>query len=97
MVGQIVKYPSAWLPVALALAVMALWVLQIAMHGPPARQADEGIAAHLFQIWLALEGVMIAAFAVRWLPRSLPSALPVLAVQLAAVAAACAPVLYFNL
>lgn len=94
---SIIKRPSAWLPVALALMVVALWAIQIALHGPPDREADEGTAAHLFQIWLALEVAMVAFFAFRWLPGSFRAALPVLAIQIAAIVAACAPVAYFNL
>jgi len=58
---------------------------------------DEGPVAHLFQIWLVLEVVMVSFFAIRWLPQSFRSALPVLALQIAAVAIACAPVAYFHL
>jgi len=94
---DILKRPSAWLPVALALIIMTMWAFQIAMFGPPVRHADEGTAAHLFQIWLALEVVIVAFSATTNLLQSRKSALLILAVQIAAIAAACAPVMYFNL
>jgi hypothetical protein len=40
---------------------------------------------------------LIAFFAIKWLPRSPKPALLILAVQLIAVLAACAPVRYFQL
>lgn len=94
---SIMRRPSAWLPVALSLVVLALWAFGIAAYGPPAREADEGTAAHLFQLWLALEVVLVAFFAIRWLPQSFRRALPVLLVQISLAAAACAPVVYFDL
>jgi hypothetical protein len=61
-----------------------------------ARQADEGTAAHIFQLWLVPEAVAAAAFAVEWLPRRPRALLFVLIVQMLCALAACAPVLYFR-
>ena len=91
------KKPSAWMPVALSLGVLAIMIIGIAVSGPPTRQPDEGMGAHLFQIWLVLEAVMIGYFAMMRLPRSPKQALMVLVIQIAAVLAACAPVWYFKL
>ncbi len=91
------KYPSAWVPIALSLAVLATMLTSIALFGPPTPEPDEGTAAHLFQIWLALEVVLITLFAGRWLARAPKQTWWILALQVLAVAAACAPVAYFHL
>ena len=62
-----------------------------------ARQADEGTAAHSFQLWLVIEVVAVAAFAVQWLPRRPTAALGVLVIQILCAIAACAPVFYLRL
>ncbi len=67
------------------------------MFGLPVREADEGTGAHLFQIWLLLEPFMVGFFAVKWLPQKPRQALLVLAIQIVAALAACAPVFYFKL
>jgi hypothetical protein len=61
-----------------------------------ARQADEGTAAHLWQLLMAAQIPIIAFFAIRWLPQSPRSALPVLALQGIAALAALAPVYLLN-
>lgn len=94
---SIIKRPSAWLPVMLSLTVLVMWLAGIAMFGPPVREPDEGTAAHLFQIWLVLEVLMVGYFVIRWLPQSPKPALAVMAIQFAAALAASAPVFYFNL
>ena len=87
------KHPSAWVPVALSLAVLGASVIAFTLHGQP----DEGVAAHLFQMWLVLEVLMITFFVVKWLPRAPKQALMVLVIQILAVLAACAPVAYSKL
>lgn len=95
---SILKHPSAWLPVTLSLAALAMILASIAIAGVPAAQPeDEGTAAHLFQLWLFLEVLMVAFFAVTWLPRAPKQALLVLMVQIFAILAACFPVFYFQL
>ena len=61
------------------------------------READEGIAAHLWQMLLAGQLPIVAFFAIRWLPRSPGQALPVLALQAGAGLAALAPVYFLGL
>lgn len=78
---------------ALALAIV---LFHIARFGT-AREADEGTAAHLWQILMAGQLPIIAFFAIKWLPETPTPALLVLAVQLLAGIAAAAPVFYFNL
>ena len=91
------KKPSAWIPMVLSLGVLAAMLASLVVFGIPHREADEGVAAHLFQMWLVVEAVMIAFFAVKWLPQKPKQALVILAIQILAVLAACAPVFYFKL
>ena len=90
------KHPSAWIPIALSLTVIAAWIISILVAGEPQREPDEGVAAHLFQMWLLVEVILIAFFAIKWLPLRPREALFVLALQIVAVIAACFPVHYFN-
>jgi hypothetical protein len=60
-------------------------------------EADEGTAAHIFQLLLAGQLPIVAFFAIRWLPQSPRQALEVLLLQAAAGLAALAPVFYFKL
>jgi hypothetical protein len=92
----VIKRPLAWLPVAMSLAILAMVVTTIVISGP-VRQEDEGTQAHIFQVWLVLEVVLVALFAVAWVPRRPKQALAVLALQILCVLAACAPVFYFRL
>jgi hypothetical protein len=88
---DLVRKPSAFLPIVLSLAALALVVLQLLFVGVT-RQADEGAAAHLFQLLLAAQLPIVAFFAIRWLPRYPRPALAVLALQAGAGLAALAPV-----
>lgn len=92
-----IKHPSAWIPIALSLAVLATFLIGIAIFGAPAREPDEGTGAHLFQIWLVVEILMMAFFAIKWLPQKPLQALVILAIQIVAVLAACFPVFFFKL
>jgi hypothetical protein len=74
-----------------------MWIIFIVAYGAPAREPDEGTAAHLFQIWLIVEVVMAGFFSIKWLPRAPTPALLVLGGQVVAALAACAPVYYFRL
>jgi hypothetical protein len=85
------RKPSAFLPVAMSLAALAVVVVHIAAHGT-ARQADEGAAAHLWQLLMAAQVPIIAWFAMRWLPQSLKCGFAVLALQSVAALSALAPV-----
>lgn len=85
------KHPSAFLPVAMSLGALAAVLLHLAAHGS-APQADEGAAAHVWQLLMAAQVPFVLFFAVKWLRQSPRQALPVVAVQVAAALAAMAPV-----
>jgi len=89
------KRPSAYMPIAMSLVALALVLGYAALFGT-ARQADEGTAAHLFQLLIAAQVPVIAFFALRWLPAEPKRALPVLATQFVAGVAALFPVWWFQ-
>jgi len=90
------KVPSAWLPIAMSLAALAVLLGSVLIAGA-ARETDEGAAAHLWQLLMAGQVPVIAWFVVRWLPKGPRQALVVLAVQVAAIVAAAAPVALLGL
>src|SRR5258705_324025 len=90
-----IKRPSAFLPVTMSLAAIAVIVIHIAFVGTE-RQVDEGTSAHLWQLLMAGQMPIILFFAATSLPRTPRQALPVLALQIGAAFAAAFPVLYFN-
>jgi hypothetical protein len=80
----------------MSLTALAVVLGHIAIYGA-AREADEGAAAHIWQLLMAGQVPVVAFFAIRWLPRAPRAALGVLALQAGAVLASMAPVFYFNL
>ena len=93
---SIMKKPSAVLPLAMSFAALATVLVHVAMFGV-AREADEGTAAHIWQILMAAQIPIVAFFAIKWLPRTPRQALLVLALQGGAALAALAPVFFLNL
>ena len=91
----IVNHPSAWLPIAMSLAAIGVLLVHVVLFGA-ARQADEGTAAHLWQILMAAQVPLVAFFAIQWLPRAPRQALLVLLLQAGAALAALAPVFLLN-
>ena len=92
----IIKQPSAFLPVAMSFAAIATVLIHVLMFGG-AREADEGTAAHIWQLLLALQVPIVLFFAIKWLPRAPKDAVYVLALQAAAGLAALAPVFILGL
>ena len=93
---RLIRLPSAFVPVVISLAAMALVAGHVLFVGS-AREADEGAAAHLWQLLMVGQIPFVLVFAVKWIPRSPPPALIILAVQLAAAAGALAPVFFLGL
>ena len=92
------RRPSAFVPLTMSVAALVLVLGHVAMVGAGnARQVDEGVTAHVFQLLIAGQIPLVAFFAIKWLPRAPRLSLPVLALQALAVMAALAPVYYFNL
>ena len=83
----LIKKPSAWLPLVMSLAGLALILGYLSIHGV-ANQTDEvhdeGAAARVFQMLMAGQLPVMAYFALKWLPKSPKQALLVLALQVSA-------------
>ncbi len=94
--STMMKQPSAFLPVTMSLAALATVLGHVAMFGV-AREADEGTAAHIWQLLMAGQVPVVAFFAIKWLPRTPRQAMLVLALQVGAALAALAPVFFLNL
>jgi hypothetical protein len=90
------KQPSALLPIVMSVAALALVLGHVAIFGV-VHEADEGAAAHLWQLLMAGQVPVVAYFALKWLLRAPGQALRVLARQAVAALAACAPVYWFKL
>jgi hypothetical protein len=90
------KQPSALLPIAMSVGALALVLGHLAIFGI-GHEADEGTAAHLWQLLMAGQVPVVAYFALKWLPRAPRQALRVLAMQAVAALAACTPVYWFKL
>jgi hypothetical protein len=91
MIGGLLKRPSALIPVVMSMIALAIVLGDAARFGV-ARQADEGTAAHLWQLLIVGQLPVVAFFAIRWMPRQPRQALLVLAVQACALLAAIFPV-----
>jgi hypothetical protein len=90
------KQPSALIPLAMSIAALALVLGHVAAFGV-VHEADEGTAAHLWQLLMAGQAPVVVYFALRWLPQAPGKALRVLVLQLVAGLAACFPVYWFKL
>jgi hypothetical protein len=58
------RQPSAFLPVAMSLIALALVLGHVALFGV-VHEADEGTAAHLWQLLMAVQVPIIAFFAIK--------------------------------
>jgi hypothetical protein len=90
------RHPSAWVPLVMSLAALCIVVGHLIFVGT-AREADEGAAAHLFQLLMAGQAPIVVFFATRWLRRATANTLTVIVFQAVAGAIACAPVWYFRM
>ncbi len=93
---SIMKRPAAWLPVAMSALALAIVLGHVLIYGA-AREADEGTAAHLFQLLMVAQLPIIAVFAIRRLPVNRSEALSTLALQAAAALLALLPVFVLGL
>ncbi len=89
------KQSSAILPIVMSVAALATVLAHIVVFGT-APQADEGAAAHIWQLLMAGQVPLVVFYCIKWLPRSPKSALSVLAVQIGAALAAAGPVYWLG-
>ena len=90
------RRPSAFVPLLMSLAASVILAGHLLWVGT-AREADEGPAAHLFQLLIVGQVPIVAYFAYTWLRRMPDRALVVLGTQLLAAAAALVPVFVLGL
>lgn len=75
---SLLKKPSAYLPLAMSLAALSLVLGHAAVFGI-VHEADEGAAAHIWQILMAAQLPFVAYFILRWAPQQLKETFQVLA------------------
>jgi hypothetical protein len=95
LVLALLRRPSAFLPLVMSSAVLALILAHVARFGI-APQPDEGAAAHLFQTLMPAQVPIVAFFAITWLPRARRRALEVLSLQAGAALTVLAIVFFLH-
>jgi hypothetical protein len=86
-ITALLRRPAAWLPIVMSALALGLVLGYVAVFGAtPQGPHDEGAPARLFQLILLADGVAMAVFAMRWLPRAPREAAVILALQLMSVA-----------
>lgn len=80
----------------MSFGAFAMVLIHVAIFGV-VHDADEGTAAHIFQLLMAGQVPIAAFLAIKWLSRKPKQVLQVLALQVAAALAAFAPVFFFKL
>ena len=95
MTRMLLTRPSAFIPILMSIAALGVVIAYAAVFGV-ARQADEGSAAHLWQLLMAGQLPVVAFFAIRWLPTDFRRGLLILMMQLGAALSAAFPVWWFK-
>ena len=91
-----IRQPTAVLPLIMSSVALVVVLGHLAIYGV-AREADEGAAAHLFQLLMGAQVPIIIFFLYKWIPKGSRIALSTFALQVGAALIAMAPVFYFNL
>ena len=91
----LLKQKSAYFPLAMSAAGLALVLVHAARYGI-VHEADEGTSAHLFQILMVAQVPIVGFFAITWLPQAPKPAMLVLALQALAGIAAFAAVYFLT-
>ncbi len=93
---QIARKPSAFLPLGMSIAALAIVSFHMMIYGVE-REIDEGSAAHIFQVLMAAQVPIVIYFAIKFVPRHSTQAVKVLVLQGLALLAAVLPVYFLNL
>lgn len=72
------KKPSALLAMGVPLVALGVVLGHVAVYGL-VHEADEGAAAHMWQLLMVAEAALVIYFARQWVPRARKQALRVLA------------------
>jgi hypothetical protein len=91
----LIKHASAWLPLAMTLTALGLVLGHATVFGIT-HDADEGAAAHIFQILMAAQVPIVAYFVIKWLPKQPKNSLQILAILAAEWLAAFAAVYWLT-
>jgi len=95
MTQALLRLKSAYVPLAMSAAGLALVLVHAARYGI-VHDIDEGTSAHLFQILMVAQVPIVAFFAITWLPQSPKPALLVLVLQALAGITAFAAVYFLT-
>ena len=79
----------------MSLAALGLVLGHAAKYGI-VHEADEGTAAHVFQMLMVAQVPLVAFFAMKWLPRAPMQALKIIALQIGAAVAAFVAVYFLT-
>lgn len=88
--------PSGFIPLLCSFAALTTVFVALA-SAAGARHADEGAAAHIFQLLIFAQIPMLVFFGLRWARKATWAALTILVAQIIAIGVAIAPVWYFHL
>ena len=91
---DLIKRPTAFAPLLISGGFLIAFLIGVA-QGTLVRQRDENTAAHLFQILMPLQILIMGMFAISWLPKCPKPAVRVLCLQGGALFAVLA-VVYFR-
>ncbi|HJP97286.1 MAG TPA: hypothetical protein VJ862_01875, partial [Rhodanobacteraceae bacterium] len=94
----VAKLPSAYVPIVMSFASLALVIAGILLYGVSGlRQTGEGAIAHSWQLLMIVQIPVLLFFAAKWIPRSAKRAAPILLLQGLMFVAACLPVYLLGL
>lgn len=97
-VKAMAKLPSAYIPIVMSMASLALVVAGILVYGvSELRQTGEGAIAHTWQLLMVVQIPVLLFFVVRWMPRARKRAAPILLLQGLMFVAAYLPVYLLRL
>lgn len=96
MAMELLKRPSAFLPLAISTGFLCFFAAAYA-QGTLVRRPDEGTGAHLFQLLMPLNLLVMLFFALTWVPKKPSAALPILTLQAAGALAVLAVVFFHHL
>ncbi len=97
-VRAMVKLPSAYIPIVMSFASLALVVAGISLYGVSGlRQPEEGAVAHTWQLLMVIQIPVLLFFVVKWMPRAAKRAIPILILQGLMFVVACLPVCLLGL
>lgn len=95
--SSLFKQPSAWIPLAMSFAALAMILVYVAINGfASSGNGDEGTPARIFQLIMVAQLPIAGYFAVKWLPKQPKQSLIVMAVQAVAWTIPIATIIYLE-